>query len=179
MEMENIQEAHEQAEHAHQDRSLRLPTFSMAVLAVLVAIVSLLGHRSSTEQILLQTKAADTWAEYQAKSIRQNAYKQLSSLLDALDLKNAQKGEQTKALFQQEAERYSKEKDELQQEARKLEEEVQVERRRTDRFDLGEALLEVALVITSITLLTKRRIFWSFGLILGALGIASALSAWL
>src|SRR5258707_781652 len=112
MEMENIHEAQEQAEHAHQDRSLQLPTFSMAILAVLVAIVSLLGHRSSTEQILLQTKAADTWAEYQAKSIRQNAYKQLSSLLDALDLKNAQKGEQTKAQFQQEAERYNKEKDE-------------------------------------------------------------------
>jgi hypothetical protein len=177
--MENIQEAHEQAEHVQHDRSLQLPTFTMAVLAVLVAIVSLLGHRSSTEEILLQSKAADTWAEFQAKSIRQNSAKQLSAVIDALELNKSDKAEQAKTQFDQQSDRYDKEKEGLQEEAKKLEEEVQTERKRGDRYDLGEALLEIALVITSITLLTKRRIFWQFGLILGALGIVSALSAWL
>jgi len=179
MEMENIHEAHEQAENAHHDRSLQVPTFTMAVLAVLVAIVSLLGHRSSTEEILLQSKAADTWAEFQAKSIRQNSAKQLSAVIDALELNKSDKAEQAKSQFDQQSERYDKEKDGLQEEAKKIEGEVQAEQKRGDRYDLGEALLEIALVITSITLLTKRRIFWQFGLILGALGIVSALSAWL
>jgi hypothetical protein len=177
--MENIQEAHENAEHVQHNRSLQLPTFTMAVLAVLVAIVSLLGHRSNTEEILLQSKAADTWAEFQAKSIRQNGYKQLSSLIDALELKDSDKAEKTKADFEQQSERYDKEKDALQEQAKKLEEEVRAQQHRGDRFDLGEALLEIALVITSITLLTKQRLFWHLGLILGALGVASAVSAWL
>ena len=177
--MENIQEAHEHAEHVEHDRSLRLPTFTMAVLAVLVAVVTLLGHRASTEEILLQSKAADTWAEYQAKSIRQSGYKQLSAVIDAFETKDTAKAEQTKAQFEKESERYDREKDKLQEDAHKLEEEVQVQQRKGDRFDLGEALLEIALVITSITLLTKRRAFWQFGLLLGALGIASAISAWL
>ncbi len=177
--MENIQEAQEQAEQAHHDQSLQLPTLTMAVLAVLVAIVSLMGHRSSTEEILLQSKAADTWAEFQAKSIRQNSAKQLSAVIDALELTKSDKAEQAKAQFDQQSDRYDKEKEGLQEEAKKFEEEVQTEQKRTDRFDLGEALLEIALVITSITLLTKRRTFWYFGLVLGALGIASALFAWL
>jgi Domain of unknown function (DUF4337) len=177
--MENIQEAHEHAEHVQHDRSLQLPTFSMAVLAVLVAVVSLLGHRASTEEILLQSKAADTWAEYQAKSIRQSGYKQLASVIDAVESKDSPKAEQTKAQFEKESERYDQEKEKLQEEARKLEEEVKIQQVKGDRFDLGEALLEIALVITSITLLTKRRVFWQLGLLLGAVGIASAVSAWL
>jgi len=44
-----------------------------AILAVLVAIASLLGHRSHTEEGLLHTKAADQWAFYQAKNNRLHA----------------------------------------------------------------------------------------------------------
>ena len=36
--------------------------------------------------------------------------------------------------------------------------------RKADRFDLGEVFLEIALVITSITLLSGRRLFWHIGL---------------
>ena len=39
----------------------------MAVLAVLVATVSLLGHRTHTEEIILQNQVTDQWAYYQAK----------------------------------------------------------------------------------------------------------------
>ena len=94
---------------------------------MLVAVVSLLGHRSGTEEIL----------------------KQLSAVIEALEPKDSTKAEQAKAQFEPQADRYDKEKDELQQEAQKLEQEVQAEQRRGDRFDLGEALLEIALVITS------------------------------
>jgi hypothetical protein len=124
---------------------------------VLVAVVSLLGHRSGTEEIL----------------------KQLSAVIEALEPMDSAKAEQAEAQFEQQADRYDKEKDELQPEAKKLEQEVQAEQRRGDRFDSGEALLEIALVIASITLLTKRRLFWQQGLILGALGVLNAISAWI
>ena len=47
---------------------------------------------------------------------------------------------------------------------------------RANRFDLAEALLEIGLVITSVTLLTRTRIYWYLGLIFAAGGILSALS---
>jgi hypothetical protein len=53
---------------------------------------------------------------------------------------------------------------------------MEVERRRADRFDLAESFLEVALVVTSITLLTRRRIFWGAGFVAAAVGLVVALT---
>ena len=47
---------------------------------------------------------------------------------------------------------------------------------RADRFDLAEALLEIGLVITSVTLLTRNRLYWYFGMVFSLAGILSALS---
>ena len=71
---EELQELHEQAEEAAHHASLAPVTVTMAILAVLVATVSLLGHRADTEAILLQSQATDQWAYYQAKDIRQHTY---------------------------------------------------------------------------------------------------------
>ena len=47
------------------------------------------------------------------------------------------------------------------------------------RFDLGEALLQIAVVMCSITLFTRRRLYFYFGLALGVGGTLIAVSAWL
>jgi hypothetical protein len=75
-----------------------------------------------------------------------------------------------------EAERYKDEQKELDTEAHKLEQETNQERKRADRFDLAEVFLEIALVITSITLLSGRRIFWHMGIVMSCLGIAVAVT---
>jgi hypothetical protein len=48
---------------------------------------------------------------------------------------------------------------------------------RSDRFDLGEVLLEIGLVITSVTLLTRSRIYWYLGMASSAIGVAAGVSA--
>ena len=68
---EELNELHEQAERARENPNLAPVTLTMAVLAVLVATVSLLGHRTHTEEIILQNKVTDQWAYYQARSRRQ------------------------------------------------------------------------------------------------------------
>ena len=78
--------------------------------------------------------------------------------------------------YSQEAERYKHEKEEIQEEARGLEEEVAIERRRADRYDLAEVFLEIGLVITSITLLSGKRIFWHLGMVMSVVGIAVAVT---
>jgi hypothetical protein len=57
-----------------------------------------------------------------------------------------------------------------------LETEVAMERNRADRYDLAEVFLEIGLVITSITLLSGRRVFWHLGLVLSVVGVAVAIS---
>ena len=65
----------------------------------------------------------------------------------------------------------------LRTEAKKLEQETGHERQRADRYDLGEVLLEVALVVTSITLLSGRRTFWHAGIVLTVVGLIVASTA--
>ncbi len=62
--------------------------------------------------------------------------------------------------------------------AEALETKVEQAEARANRFDLGEALLEIGLVITSVTLLTRSRIYWYFGIVASVVGIASAVSAY-
>ena len=71
MEANEAQELKEQSEEAKKDASLRPVSFTMSVLAVLVAITTVLGHRTHTEAVLDQARASDQWNLYQAKKNRQ------------------------------------------------------------------------------------------------------------
>src|SRR5579864_5920120 len=69
---EELNELQEHAEHAKHDPTLAPVSLTMAVLAVLVAVVTLVGHRAHTEEVVLQAKASDQWAYYQAKNVRRH-----------------------------------------------------------------------------------------------------------
>ena len=84
--MEELQEA---AEHGREHSNLAPVSFTMAFLAVLVAIATLLSHRAHTEEVLLQNKATDQWGYYQAKNIRRHTMEQLDELLKVVPLKDA------------------------------------------------------------------------------------------
>ena len=64
---EELNELKEHAEHAREDPTLAPVSLTMAVLAVLVAVAGLLGHRAHTEEVVLQAKSSDQWAYYQAE----------------------------------------------------------------------------------------------------------------
>jgi len=151
----------------------------MAVLAVLVATVSLLGHRSSTEEVILQNKVADQWSYYQAKNIRRHNDDLIAGLAGVVAAKDDEAATKYQEKIRAEAERYRDEQKELEAKGAELEQEFRLARCKTDRFDLGEVFLEIALVITSITLLSGHRIYWHLGLLFAAAGILTAASAWL
>jgi predicted ribosome quality control (RQC) complex YloA/Tae2 family protein len=176
---EELNELHERAEHAREHPDLAPITLTMAVLAVLVATVSLLGHRTHTEEIILQNQVTDQWAYYQAKNIRRHTDELFADLTTVVASKDAEAVTKLQEKYRAEADRYKEEQKELDAKARETEKEGDLTRRKADRFDLGEVLLEIALVITSITLLSGRRIFGSFGLLLATAGVVLAASAWL
>ena len=161
----------------HQDYRYTLPvSLTISILAVLVAGATLLGHRAHTEELLLQSRATDQWSYYQAKNIRFHEVQGIADLLGALAPADAKKTEALREKYLKETERYESDKEDISEKAKEFEKERDLISRRADRFDGGEALLEVGLVICSITLLTRRRLFWVGGVLIGAVGVVTALT---
>ncbi len=173
---EEIRELHENAEEAHRDPALVPVTISMAILAVVLAAIALLSHRTHSEELLLQNKATDQWAYYQAKNIRRHTYELFLDLLSVSNPKDPVAAEKLKEKYSSEIKRYKDDQNDIESEAQGLEEEVATQRHKANRFDLGEVCLEVGIVLTSLTLLTRRKLFWQLGDLAGVTGLVIAVS---
>lgn len=176
---EELNELKEHAEHAKEDPTLAPVSVTMAILAVLVAVVTLLGHRAHTEEVVQQAKASDQWAYYQAKNIRRHEDEIVVDQTSVQAATDPAALSKLREKYSEEASRYKDDRDEIQNKAKELEAEVATERNRADRYDLAEVFLEVGLVITSITLLSGRRFFWMLGMLLGVVGIVLAATGFL
>jgi hypothetical protein len=176
---EELTELQEHAEHAKENPELAPVSLTMAIVAVLVAVATLLGHRAHTEEVVLQALASDRWAYYQSQNIRRHVDELFLDLSSVQTTTNAAALAKLRDKYSQEATRYRDNRDETETEARRLEAEVATERNRADRFDLSEVFLEIGLVITSITLLTRRKVYWAMGVGFAAVGVVLACTAWL
>ena len=166
--------------HGGEESPLVLPvSITISVMAVLVAGVTLIGHRTHTEELLRQSQAADRWAQYQAKNIRLHETQGFSDVVRLVSSLDKEKGEQLREKYSKEVEHYQSDKEDISKEAQDLGAERDLAGRKADRFDGGEAILEIGLVICSITLLTKRKLFWFGGMLIGAMGVVLALTGFL
>ncbi|MGB6782809.1 MAG: DUF4337 domain-containing protein [Terracidiphilus sp.] len=179
MEANEAGELQEHAEHGAQESGLRPVAFTMSVLAVLVAVTTVLGHRTQTEAVLDQNKATDQWNFYQAHKMRSNDTLLASDLLSVVAVADKDKAAKIAKGYADHQAKWNDEMNDAQEKAKDLEKEVALAERRADRFDLGEALLEIGLVITSVTLLTRSRIYWYFGMAFALAGVVSAAAAFL
>ena len=169
-----------EAHHDHGDNPYVVPaSVTISILAVLVAAVSLLGHRAHTEELLRETQAASRWAQYQAKSVRLHETHGYSDMISIVAPLNKEKGEALRGKYEKEVEHYESDKEDVSKEAEALERDRDLAGRRGDRFDGGESLLEIGLVICSLTLLTKRRSYWIGGSLIGGGGVLLALTGFL
>jgi hypothetical protein len=163
------EELSEHAEHA-KDPFDKNVAVSMAMIAAALAIVTVLGHIFSNEELLAQQKASDQWAYYQAKSIRRYESDIAKDFLSALN--SAPAGAVEKYTANQA--RYEKEGEEVQTEAKKLEQESDLRGRQALRFHTGEVFLEIGIVLASLAILTKRRVAWVAAIISACAGVAVA-----
>jgi hypothetical protein len=174
--MEDAPEIPEIPERREEYRYTLPVSLTISILAVLVAGATLLGHRAHTEELLRQSQATDQWAYYQAKNIRLYEMQGIVDLLGALAPAEKKETASVHEKYLKEVERFQTDKEDISEKAKELEKERDLISHRADRFDGGEALLEVGLVICSITLLTKRRGFWFGGILVAALGVITALT---
>lgn len=169
-----------ESHNEHEANPFLVPvSVTIAILAVLVAGATLLSHRAHTEELLLQAQATDQWAYYQAKNIRLHEVQSVADIFSTLAPADKDKAAAMTEKYKKEAERYSDDKDDIGEKAKDFEKERDFVSRRADRFDGGEGLLEIGLVICSLTLLTKRKVYWIAGMLVGAGGVVFALTAFL
>src|SRR5579862_2741417 len=173
---DELSELQENAEHVRENPSLAPISVTMAILAVFVAVVSLMGHRSHTEELMTQNQATDQWSYYQAVNIRRHNYEMGIDLLSMVEFKNKEQAEKVQADYRKQADDYKKEQAEISDKAKEFEAESAHAQHKADRFDLGEVFLEIALVISSLALLSGKRIFWFLGMFSGFAGMAVAVT---
>lgn len=171
--MELRDELHEMAEHAH-DRKDRQIGLTTAIVAVFLALSTMLGHRAHTDETVLQTRVADQWAFYQAKNVRSHLYA-ADARLAALA---GPQGAATAKSFQQESVRQREDADRIAGEARDLEKDVQRTARRAGYFNVSEIFLEIAIVLCSISLLAGTRTYWAVSFLGTAAGIVLLAIGW-
>jgi hypothetical protein len=178
MEPTEIQEfSNEMKESGEGGESLKTISLAISILAVLVAMVTVLGHRSHTEAVLMQSRAGDQWNLYQAKKIRMD---DTNTAIDLLTLQPSNNPARSEAKIEDYKKHVEKWKDDLAEEqkaAAEFEHEVAHAEGHAARYDLGEALLQIAVVLSSITLFTRNRTYFILGVAIGAVGLFVAASA--
>jgi len=172
MEANEASELKEQAEKGGES-ALRPVAFFMSVIAVLVAVTTVLGHRAETRAVLKRGDATDVWNEYQAKKNRAYDTYLTTEALSVLTVADKEKAAKDIKEWSGHQEKWADDFKEEQKEAKSLEEEVTLAEGKAKFFDLAETLLEIGLVVSSVTLLTRSRIYWYLGIGASVVGVAS------
>ena len=155
MEASEVHEFSEQLKEGA-EKSLTHVSLTIAIFAVLVAMVTVLSHRAHTQAVLEQTRAADQWNEYQSRKLRIEQTQVASDLLSLQPARDAAAAQAKLATYKAQMTKWQGEIEEDAQQARELESEVEVQEHKAARFDLGEAMLQISVVLASVTLLTRQ-----------------------
>jgi hypothetical protein len=180
-------EAHEQSEHAEHaahagDPFISRIAISVAVLAVLAAVAGSLetveGGRalgSTSEAVLAQDEATDTWNEFQADSIKKHIYGIAANAggAQADDYrKNAKEYTDTQKTLMKEAKAKEKERDELLAAGSKHED-------RHHWLTGSATLFEIGIAMSTVAIITRRHWLWFTATGFGALGLVLLAAAYL
>jgi hypothetical protein len=185
---ESPTEQFEHAEHAERaahsgDSFLSTVSVTIAILAVVAATVGSLETIESgsaisakNESVLLQSKASDTWAFFQANSIKKNLYDISASTNDA-----------KAAEFSTKARKYETEQSDIRKEAEKLERERDAKLSESNHHEhrhhiltAGVTLIHVAIAVATVSIIMRgRRWPWHASMILGGIGALVATYAYM
>jgi hypothetical protein len=196
----------EHAQHAAHNPFDRRVTVSIAIVAAILAGVTMAGHKAHNETLRLQgeaikeqalvgilrTDTADQYAFYQAQKNRGVLYEAFLDFVAMLPLKEGADKIQEKAAgkWKKQILKYDEELPKKLEEAEKLKAEAKATQQKADqavheshavhakadRFDIGELGLQLGVVLCSLAILTKSRHFWHAGLLCSLLGLLVALS---
>lgn len=195
--MESSSEAAEAADHireATEERSSdeqfrRMAAVAVGVLAMLLAIANLGGASATKETINNNILASDTYAFYQAKNIRQTDYQLAVDQDQAMLLSQPGLTDDVRAQIQQHIDSYNltiaryesdpstgEGKKELLQKALEYTARRDHAQSQTPNFEYAAALLQIGIVLGSVSIVAGSRALLGMGLALGVIGALLALN---
>lgn len=161
-------------EHVHQAREPfdKLIAGTMAIIAATLAMVSVVALHFVSEKLLNQQLSSDQWAYYQAKSIRRYSAQM------ARDFLTQQKAaEDVTGKYANDMARYDNDMKEIKEKANEYEKERDRDGRRAEHLHAGEVFLEIAIVLSSLAILTKRKFWYITGTVFAVTGLVVAATA--
>lgn len=162
----------------------------VSALALILAVNNLGGANTGKEAMMSNILASNMYSFYQAKNIRQTEYKLAVDRLE-IQLANDKPAPQAKELmeaklagYKKNVERYETEpetgegKKELMAKAKHLEQERDLALRKDPWFDYAEGLLQLAIVLTSVAIISNRRAMFYAASVLGVIGSVCTLNGY-
>ena len=157
-------------EHAA-DPNTRRVGILVGVVGIFLSLTTIASHRAHTDAVIHRTESNDAWAYYQAKKIREYESEVAVTLLHTLGTDPAKLEAAVQKLEASRA-KYAAEAEKIQQDAKAKDDESDVEEARALKYDVGEGLLELGLVLCSLYFLARNSFFPIFGVLAAVAGTA-------
>jgi len=159
------------------DKWMNFLALTTVVIALGATMSTLSVGKFSNRGILRQAQASNQWAYYQAKSIKGYLYELQKEKLDT-ELKlvpetnTAVRQDYEKRLekYTDQTKRYEQEKADILKQAKSLELQRDAAMATSQHFGMAVIFLQLAILMSSIATLMKKKALWMFGIMLGALG---------
>ncbi len=174
----------ERAEHAAEARHpfINLVSITIAILAVLAAIVGSLetvesstAITASSRSVLYQDQATDTWNEYQSDSLKKHLY----GVAADQGGPNAPRYKKAAADATARQAEVKLKAEALEDKRERLTAVSEAAEKRHHWLTAASALLEIAIGISSVSIITRQKLFWLGALALGAGGLGLCAIAFL
>jgi len=170
-------EIHHETEH-HSDPLGQKVGIMASLLAVLLAVVTIASHRTHTAAIMHKSSSNDQWAYYQATRVKLHTTEMGENMVRLL----GSKGEDAVKILAQydgQKKKYEEQSEEIQEKAKGADEAAEADEHRALRYDIGEGLLEIGLVLSSLYFISRKGMFPVLGIIAGLGGAGIALTGFL
>jgi hypothetical protein len=164
--------------HHAADPKTRAVGILVGVVGIFLSVVTIASHRSHTQAVIMRTESNDDWAFYQAKKIRANTSDAALTVLETLAPDPAKVADAAHKL-QAARDKELGDTEHLYSEAKQSEKKTDLEEARALKFDIGEGLLELGLVLCSLFFLARNSFFPIFGVLSAVAGIAMGIWGWL
>ncbi len=185
---EAVHEVAHEATHdaAHSGKSnAKMIGLLISILALFLAVSEMLGKSAQTHGLALNIEASDTWNFFQAKTIRQTVLRaQVDNARMQPDASRPEVAKQI-AAWQANIERWESEpstnegRKELMQKARAIEKKRDGYLEQYHAYEIASLLLQLGIVLASVTLLSSIGWFALGSIGLGGLGLAVLAGAYL
>ena len=161
---EKLKEIQEEVEENEKKEAWTLHVaLSTAIIAVLAAIAGLVGNHHANEAMLDEIKSSNHWAYYQAKSIKSEIATSTAQMMAAI-------GKPADPALAARTEKYEKEKEEIKKTADEEDKSSEHHMRQHMVFAKSVTIFQIAIAISAIAILTRRKLMWYFSMALSAAG---------